>query len=534
MSEIASLVGDHLDIWTAAVERKNGAGRGGGKRTSLYGIERLRGLILDLAVRGKLVAQYQIEGTGTALLEEIEAERARQFARGDAKRTSLPSPLEDWPFQLPDSWQWTQLGIVTNYGETEKADPGTVDDDTWVLELEDVEKGTSRLLERVAHSARRFQSQKNRFRAGDVIYGKLRPYLDKVLIAVEPGVCTTEMVPMRPYHGIEAAYLRLFLKSPFFISLADSSTHGMNLPRLGTDKARAAPFALPPLAEQRRIVEKVGELMALCDALEEESAAALTARQTLVETLLATLVGSADAAELADNWSRLAAHFDTLFTTPASVDTLKRIILELAVRGTLVTNEALVTMGTLNDVGEWVGGSGFPKQFQGKQQGDVAFLKVSDMNLPGNERLVTVSNNWVSDAELREMRARAHPPGTIIFPKIGGAIATNKRRILTMRAAIDNNCAGQIPLPNVDADWLYMVLCSVDMAIYQAGTSVPAINMRRLGEHPVAIPDPAAQRAVVRKVDALLALCDALKAGIADAEQTQMRLADTIVEIALA
>ena len=98
-------------------------------------------------------------------------------------------------------------------------------------------------------------------------------------------------------------------------------------------------FPLPPLAEQHRIVAKVDELMALCDRLEAEQADAGAAHARLVATLLGTLTQSADAAELAANWQRLAEHFDTLFTTEASLDALKQTILQLAVMGKLVPQD---------------------------------------------------------------------------------------------------------------------------------------------------------------------------------------------------
>jgi type I restriction enzyme, S subunit len=199
------------------------------------------------------------------------------------------------------------------------------------------------------------------------------------------------------------------------------------------------------------------------------------------------------------------------------IEKLRALILELASAGKLIPNLYGQKDGRLDDVGTWVGGHGFPKRYQGRDQGEVAFLKVSDMNLEGNERSIFFSNNWVTLREAEAMRARVHPIGTIIFPKIGGAIATNKRRILAIHAAIDNNCAGQIPNIGTNVDWLYLVLSSVDMAQYQAGTSVPALNMRKLAAHPIVIPRLDDQIRIVAKVDELMALCDRLEAGAYDA-----------------
>jgi type I restriction enzyme S subunit len=212
------------------------------------------------------------------------------------------------------------------------------------------------------------------------------------------------------------------------------------------------------------------------------------------------------------------------------IDRLRALILDLAVRGKLSAKDPATKQGSLGQVGNWAGGNGFPKSFQGKADDDFPFLKVSDMNLPGNERQITVANNYVSAEDLQAMGAKAHPSGTIIFPKIGGAIATNKRRILSNPSAIDNNCAGQIPGKNTDVDWLYMVLSSIDMSKYQAGTSVPALNMKKLAQHPIAIPTVSEQRRIVTKVEELLALCDALERESAGA----MAAHQALVEILLA
>jgi type I restriction enzyme S subunit len=113
----------------------------------------------------------------------------------------------------------------------------------------------------------------------------------------------------------------------------------MNLPRLGTDKAINAVVELTAIAEQSRIVNKVDELMSFCDQLEQQSLTSLDAHQQLVETLLATLTDSQNAEELAENWARISQHFDTLFTTEASIEALKQTILQLAVMGKLVPQD---------------------------------------------------------------------------------------------------------------------------------------------------------------------------------------------------
>lgn len=132
-----------------------------------------------------------------------------------------------------------------------------------------------------------------------------------------------------------------FLYYPLATKIAENLAKAMGsaIPNISTKQINEITIALPPLAEQHRIVAKVDELMALCDQLEQCSESQLAAHQTLVEALLATLTDSSDTEELAQNWARLSTHFDTLFTTERSIDALKQTIMQLAVMGKLVPQD---------------------------------------------------------------------------------------------------------------------------------------------------------------------------------------------------
>ncbi|MEZ7189443.1 restriction endonuclease subunit S [Pseudoalteromonas sp. DY56-GL22] len=237
--------------------------------TTEHSIEQLKQTILQLAIMGKLVPQDPNDEPASELLKRIAQEKEQLIKDKVIKKAKkLPDiSNEEIEFQIPQSWSVTRLGDVTNYGSCDKAELTDVDESCWVLELEDVEKVTSKLIKKVRVSERQFKSSKNRFNSGDVIYGKLRPYLDKVLVADENGVCTTEMIPIRSYYGINSEYLRIVMKTPYFIEYANNSTHGMNLPRMGTDKARLAPIIVAPVNEQALIVSKVNQLISICEEL---------------------------------------------------------------------------------------------------------------------------------------------------------------------------------------------------------------------------------------------------------------------------
>lgn len=168
--------------------------------------------------------------------------------------------------KLPEGWVDTQLGNIVDYGKATKRVLSDVNDDTWVLELEDIEKESSKLLSTIRAGERPFKSTKNSFQKGDVLYGKLRPYLNKIIIAEEDGVCTTEIIPLSAEPSCCNKYIFYWLKSSTFLGYVNDVSYGVNMPRLGTADGLKAPLRLAPLAEQKIIAEKLDTLLAQVDS----------------------------------------------------------------------------------------------------------------------------------------------------------------------------------------------------------------------------------------------------------------------------
>ena len=200
---------------------------------------------------------------------------------------------------LPSTWALTSLGAVVNYGSTSKAEPNEIGDGDWVLELEDIEKDSSRLLQKMTFLQRQSKSTKNCFQAGDVLYGKLRPYLNKVLIADEPGYCTTEILPLKAGH-IDKRYLFYWLKHPVFLKYVEAESHGMNMPRLGTETGRAAPFVLAPRNEQTRIANQLDTLLTRVQACNDR----FDAIPALLKRFRQTVLRAATSGDLTVDWRR--------------------------------------------------------------------------------------------------------------------------------------------------------------------------------------------------------------------------------------
>jgi type I restriction enzyme S subunit len=251
-------------------------------------ISKLRQSILQEAVQGKLVPQDPNDEPASVLLERIKEEKERLIKEGKIKKEKPLPPIseDEIPYELPEGWEWVRLGEVTNYAYNETLKPDEIDEEEWVLELEDIEKDTSRLIQVIRNKDRKSKSNKNRFYKGDVLYGKLRPYLKKVLVAPEDGVCSTEIIPFRGYGNIESRYIMYIMKSPYIDKIVNSITHGMNMPRLGTKNALELLIPLPPINEQKRIVEKVDQLMALCDELEKNIEQSKKDCELLIQSVL--------------------------------------------------------------------------------------------------------------------------------------------------------------------------------------------------------------------------------------------------------
>jgi type I restriction enzyme S subunit len=207
---------------------------------------------------------------------------------------------------IPPSWVRATLEEVVQYGARERAEPGAIPISAWVLELEDIEKNTSRLLQRVRSSERPSKSTKNRFSRGDILYGKLRPYLNKVIRADEDGYCTTEIVPIRVPPEVDPDFLLHWLKSPAFAEYVDGVSHGLTMPRLGTDAAKRGPCVLAPLTEQFRISEKLRDVLTRIDRCREH----ILRIPPIVARLRHSVLSAATSGALTAEWRSLHAVSD--------------------------------------------------------------------------------------------------------------------------------------------------------------------------------------------------------------------------------
>ena len=215
---------------------------------------RIKEQLLDLAIHGKLVPQDPADEPAIELLKRINP-------------AFKPSDNLHYEGDLPNGWCLTQLKDVAVYGDTSNIDVSSINSDRWILELEDIEKDTARIIDIKTKADREVSGVRHSFKKGQILYSKLRTYLNKVLIAPDDGFCTTEIVPVTACRAILPDYLLMVMRSPYFLEYSASCGHGVKMPRLGTIDAQKAVVPLPPLAEQARIVEKISELMTVLSSL---------------------------------------------------------------------------------------------------------------------------------------------------------------------------------------------------------------------------------------------------------------------------
>lgn len=217
-------------------------------------IAKTKSKILDLAMQGKLVPQDSTDEPATDMLRRINP------------KARIITDNPHYP-QLPDNWVLTTVESVCNYGYSENVGVDNIESLDWVLELEDIEKDSGRIITKKVKQERAINGVRHRFAKDNVLYSKLRTYLNKVLVAPTDGYCTTEIIPVKSSDCVIPEYLCAWLRSPFFLSYTAECCYGVKMPRLSTTDARKGIIPLPPINEQKRIIQKLNEISTSLECL---------------------------------------------------------------------------------------------------------------------------------------------------------------------------------------------------------------------------------------------------------------------------
>ena len=588
METAEKLITENLDVWTSAVKTKSSAGRGTSNKRMLYGAKKLRELILELAVRGLLIAQNPNDEPTARLLKDVAAERARLIAVGKIKKKKAAprDPSNELQLALPPQWGKAALADLGEFrgGKTPSKNnpaywggeiPWVTPKDMKPSAIEGAEDQVTQLA--VDDGLAIHEPESILFVVRSGILRRLLP------VAISRIDCTVnqDLKVLNPYKKELSPYLALMCKGFERHILQSLTKTGTTVESIVFEKFSSHRFPIPPLAEQHRIVAKVDDLMALCDQLEQEQESSLETHDTLVITLLGALTSaSAQGATFAEAWQRIQANFDTLFTTESSIDQLKQTILQLAVMGKLVPQDpkdepavkllariAAERTGLINsklirkpkemiELDElprpfglskkwrWVrlgelcyvvaDGPHFSPKYVDKSEG-VTFLSMRNVSV---DNIDLSSAKYVSQADHETFCKRVKvKKGDVLYTK-GGTTGVAKVNDLDIEFSVWVHLAVlQIPNDKLCNEYVALALnsphCFKQSQEYTNGIGNKDLGLTRMINITLPLPPLEEQHRIVAKVDELMALCEQLKARFATAQTTQLYLADSLVKEAV-
>lgn len=586
-NERANPVIDNFDLWTSVLLNKSTAGRGSNGRRQAYGVEKLRELILGAALRGLFgEANDSLPATIDQSIKNARDNYHKRLAK-KPKEAVVGAPLLR-EFKLPSGWTWKRVGELCDLQTG--ATPSTQRRDyfggdiRWLVSG-DINKGIiddceGRITEKgLANSNCKILPPKTVLIA---LNGQGKTRASVALLNV-PAACNQSLVGMVPFDPaiLDPMFLLLSLRYRYY-EIRDitgqNQRRGLNMGLVGE-----LSVPLPPIAEQRRIVARVNELVAACDQLERQHIDSIEAHQILVNSLLGSLSQASSRQELSDSWLRISDHLHAVFTSEHSIDQLRRTILQLAVKGKLVSQHSddesasellvriadkkqrLIEQGLakkekrLLDIAEGEIPYRLPKLWAWARIGTIAsateyglsektledpsgvpVLKMGDIVdgevILGDHKTVPVNVSGLpglllSDGDLLYNRTNSAelvgktglfvgPAGTYTFASYLIRIRLFKDLVVPKYV---NLCMNAPEFRATEIEPHLKQQCG------QANVNCTTMRSMRL-----ALPPFSEQRRIVAKVDELMAICDALKARLTEAQTTQARLADVVVERATA
>ena len=539
-------------------------------------IPRLRRFVLDLAVRGKLVAQDAADEPASELLKRIEAEKARLVKAGEIKAPKVYH-LATQPEHLGRSgWAIVPLGMLINNhlggGTPSKNNHSFWDGEILWASVKDVGKTKylDSTIDRITDEGLK-SSSSNLIPPGNLI----------VVTRMGLGQLSINRVPVAINQDLRAIFLSSCVDIDFiynfFLTNSLEGT-GLTVKGIKLDELMSLPVPLPPLAEQKRIVAKVAELMGLLDQLEQTRVRAEGVRARLTTATWARLTTDAgDAPQSARHTDFALQTLPALTTTPAQIKTLRQTILNLAVRGKLVAQDpndepasvllervareipamrsrlGLRPQAALEEVDSADAPFNLPAGWswarfpevgvfaRGKSKhrprndvvlyrdGTIPFVQTGDV--ARSSGLITTHSGVYNEVGLSQ--SLLWPAGTMCIT-IAANIADSG--ILTFDACFPDSVVGLLVAPcfeNARYFEYFVRTAKANLTEFAPATAQKNINLGILETVLIPLPPLAEQHRIVAKVDALMALCDQLETALTTTATTKQRLLDTLIRRAL-
>lgn len=536
------------------------------------GIKKLRELILTLAMQGKLVPQDPNDAPASELLKEIEAEKQRLVKEGKIKKPKpLPPVTEaEQPYFLPNGWEWVKLrNICHDWGQKTPStdftyiDVGAINNKTGAIEA---------VQTLAAHEAP--SRARKIVKPNTVIYSTVRPYLLNIAIierdyTPEP-IASTAFAILHPFGKISSGYIYRYLRSPHFVKYVESTQKGVAYPAINDGDFFNGCIPLPPQKEQHRIVAKIDELMARCDALEKLRSAQQSKRLTVHAAAIQQLLNIAEPQQHQRAQQFLAEHFGELYSVKANVAELRKAILQLAVMGKLVPQnpndqpasellkeieaekQRLVKAGKiktpkplppikseevpyalphgwewvrLGEIGVWKSGSTPSRTNRNYYGGSIPWVKSGEVK----QGRITQTEETITELALNECSLSLNPKGSVLVAMYGANIG--EVGILEIDATTNQAICACQTFTALDERYLLNLISSLKPYFISqgAGAAQPNISREKIIATPFPLPPIVEQHRILARIDQLMALCDTLDQKINDATDKQTELLDAVM-----
>ena len=429
------------------------------------------------------------------------------------------------PFEIPKGWEWCRLGEISTYAQTKrKINASKADSQLWGLDLEDIEKG-GRLLNIKTVGERKAIGDKTIFNRGDILYSKLRPYLLKILVAPEGGICTPEIIPFTCYGNICKDYIVSFLKSPYVDDYINSVTFGVKMPRVSTETMTSLLVPLPPLSEQFRIDTKTKELMPYIDGYGKAQNKLNKLNEELSNTIRKSILQEAIQGKLVPQIDEEGTAQELLEQIKAEKQKLvkegkqKKSALATSVifRGDdnkyyeqigkkcLDITEQIPfeipnswTWARMGQIGDWGAGSTPQRSNQDYYGGNILWLKTGELN----NGIVYDTEEKITQRAFQDYSLRMNKIGDVLIAMYGATIG--KLAIVGKELTTNQACCGCTP--HVVYNWFlfYFLMASRDTFIKKGeGGAQPNISRVKLVEHLIPLPPLNEQKRIVERIETL-------------------------------
>lgn len=532
------------------------------------GVGKLREMVYQLAITGTLTSQLDTDGDAHELLADISKLREKLIREKAYKRqTKLEAEALNIPsaIRLPATWCWTRL---LDLGEISPRNDAPDEADASFIPMSGFSEFHMGALVPEAEKWGHIKKGFTHFRNGDVVVAKITPCFENGKAAVIDGLKhgigagTTELHIFRPIHpGILPGYIYLFLRSPYFALEGEKNMTGTaGQKRLPTEYFATRALPLPPSTEQSRIVAKVDELMALCDKLETQQQARRKLQNKLRQSTLQAVASAASPHELQTSWARLADNFGRLFHASEDVAELRRLILDMAMRGRLVDQDAieepagtlcahietkkhelskikkLKLQKSLSKIGDDEIPFDIPKGWEWIRLGQIAELINGDRgkNYPNKDEYISVGVPWINTGHIEpdgtltrhhmnfisrekfdSLNSGKIEPGDLVYCLRGATFGKTAFVTPYEEGAIASSLMIVRPIISSLSRFLYYYLISplgrCQILRFDNGTAQPNLSANSVGLFSYPLPPLQEQSRIVSKIEQLMRVCDTLE-----------------------